>query len=250
MPWNGPFEPFARATAVVIRATWDYHQALDEYRAWLDRLDATRAFNAPDLVRWNLDKGYLTQLAARGAPIPASAVVGADAAMVAGALERMSLTEAVIKPTVGASGVGVERVSRGQETAAIARLRAVTSSPRVLVQEFLHEVAAGEIAGVFFGGTFSHGLRRVPAAGEFRVNSQYGGRMEAAPLDGDTIEIMTRVLRELPREPLYARIDGVQRNGRFVLMEVEVNEPGLGLHLAPGAGDRLAAALVTHLRAA
>jgi hypothetical protein len=130
VPWNGPFEPFARATAVVIRATWDYHQALDEYRAWLDRLDATRAFNAPDLVRWNLDKGYLTQLAARGAPIPASAVVGADAAMVAGALERMSLTEAVIKPTVGASGVGVERVSRGQETAAIARLRAVTRSPR------------------------------------------------------------------------------------------------------------------------
>jgi O-ureido-D-serine cyclo-ligase len=189
VPWNGPFEPFARATAVVIRATWDYHQALDEYRAWLDRLDATRAFNAPDLVRWNLDKGYLTELAARGAPSPASALVGADAAMVAGALERMSLTEAVIKPTVGASGVGVERVSRGQETAAIARFRAVTSSPRVLVQEFLPEVAAGEIAGVFFGG-------------------------------------------------------------RFVLMEVELNEPGLGLHLAPGAGDRFAAALVTRLRAA
>jgi hypothetical protein len=74
--------------------------------------------------------------------------------------------------------------------------------------------------------------------------------MEAAPLDGDTIEIMTRVLRELPSEPLYARIDGVQRNGRFVRMEVEVNEPGLGLHLAPDAGDRFAAALVTHLRAA
>lgn len=40
------------------------------------------------------------------------------------------------------------------------------------------------------------------------------------------------------------------RNGRFVLMEVEVNEPGLGLHLAPGAGDRFAAALVARIRAA
>jgi len=234
----------------VIRSTWDYHLALDDYRGWLARLGATRVFNAPDLVRWNLDKTYLTELAARGAPVPTCAIVEADATPVAGALERMSLTEAVIKPTVGASGVGVERIVRGREAEALARFRAATRSPRLLVQEFIPEVTAGEIAGVFFSGTFSHGLRRVPAAGEFRVNSQFGGRMEAAALDGATLEAMSRVLSSLPSEPLYARIDGVHRNGRFVLMEVEVNEPGLGLHLALGAGDRFAAALVARLRAA
>jgi len=249
-PWNGPFAPFASATAVVIRATWDYHRALDDYRTWLDRLSATRAFNAPGLVRWNLEKSYLTELAARGAPIPASAIVDADAAHVAEALARMALAEAVIKPTVGASGVGVERVSRAHEADAVARVRAVTGSPRVLVQEFIPEVAAGEIAGVFFDGAFSHGLRRVPAAGDFRVNSQYGGRMDPAPLDDATIAAMTRVLALLPSPPLYARIDGVLREGRFVLMEVEVNEPALGLHLAPGAGDRFAEALLGRLRAA
>ena len=249
-PWNGPFEPFAGAAAVVIRATWDYHRALDDYRAWLDRLNATRAFNAPGLVRWNLEKSYLTELAARGARVPASAIVDADAAQVANALAQMALAEAVIKPTVGASGVGVERVSRAHEADAVARLRAATGSPRVVVQEFIPEVAAGELAGVFFGGAFSHGLHRVPAAGEFRVNSQYGGRMEPAALDGATIAAMTRVLAMLPSQPLYARIDGVLRDSRFVLMEVEVNEPGLGLHLAPGAGDRFAEALVGRLRAA
>ncbi|MGH7344241.1 MAG: ATP-grasp domain-containing protein, partial [Candidatus Rokuibacteriota bacterium] len=133
---------------------------------------------------------------------------------------------------------------------ALARVRAVTRSPRLLVQEFVPEVAAGEIAGVFFAGVFSHGLRRVPAAGEFRVNSQYGGRMEAVALDDATTEAMRRVLGSLPGEPLYARIDGVRRDGRFVLMEVEVNEPGLGLDLAPGAGDRFADALAARLRAA
>ena len=60
--------------------------ALDDYRAWLDRLNATRAFNAPGLVRWNLEKSYLTELAARRAPVPASAIVEADAAHVAEAL--------------------------------------------------------------------------------------------------------------------------------------------------------------------
>jgi glutathione synthase/RimK-type ligase-like ATP-grasp enzyme len=103
---------------------------------------------------------------------------------------------------------------------------------------------------VFFDGVFSHGLQRVPAEGEFRVNSQFGGRMEAASLDGGTIGAMAGVLGLLPSAPLYARIDGVSRGGRFVLMEVEVNEPGLGLHLAPGAGDRFAEALAARLRAA
>jgi len=69
----------------VIRSTWDYHQALDDYRAWLDRLGAMRVFNARGLVRWNLEKSYLVELAARGAPVPASVIVEADAAMVASA---------------------------------------------------------------------------------------------------------------------------------------------------------------------
>jgi hypothetical protein len=49
------------------------------------------------------------------------------------------------------------------------------------------------------------------------------------------------------RHPLYARVDGVLRDGRFLLMEVEVNEPGLGLHLAPGAAERFATTLLARL---
>jgi glutathione synthase/RimK-type ligase-like ATP-grasp enzyme len=249
-PWNGPFAPFARASAVVIRATWDYHHALDEYRVWLDRLDSTHTFNAPRLVRWNLEKTYLHELAARGVRVPPSVVVDADAEAIAGALDRLHLVDAVIKPTVGASGVAVERVSRGREADTLSRLRSVTRSAKLLVQEFVPEVTAGEVAGVFLGGLFSHGLRRVPTPGEFRVNSQYGGRMEASTLNGATVAAMMRIVDLLPHEPLYARIDGVCRDEGFLLMEVEVNEPGLGLHLAPASGERFAAALLDHLRAA
>jgi hypothetical protein len=47
--------------------------------------------------------------------------------------------------------------------------------------------------------------------------------------------------------PLYARVDGVVADGRFVLRELEVNEPGLGLDLAPGSADRFAEALLRRL---
>jgi glutathione synthase/RimK-type ligase-like ATP-grasp enzyme len=218
--------------------------APDQYRDWLARLDPARTFNPPELVRWNLEKTYLLDLAARGATLPRSEVVPTTPRAVADALRRLGLTEAIVKPTVGASGFGVERLRPGGEAAVLDRLRAVKPIERLLVQEFVPEIAGGELAGVFFDGVFSHGLRRVPVPDEFRVNAQYGGRMEPAMLTPETVRQMTAVLALLPLRPLYARVDGVLRAGQFLLMEVEVNEPGLGLHLALGAGERLADALL------
>jgi hypothetical protein len=71
--------------------------------------------------------------------------------------------------------------------------------------------------------------------------------MEAVTLEHDVVAQMTAVLALLPERPLYARVDGVVEQGRFVLIEVEVNEPGLGLDLAPGAADRFADALLARL---
>jgi glutathione synthase/RimK-type ligase-like ATP-grasp enzyme len=246
-PWNGAFAPF-EARAVVVRATWDYHDAPDAYLVWLDRLDPRRVFNSPALIRWNLSKAYLLDLAARGAPVPRCREAAADPDAIAGALRALDLRDAVIKPLFGASGAGVERVTVDSAAPALARARSRKAFDRVLVQEFLPEIAGGELAGVFLGGTYSHGLLRAPASGEFRINSQYGGTMEAHPLPREVVDRMTDVLALLPDRPLYARIDGLVRDGQFLLMEVEVNEPALGLDLAAGAAERFAEALEHRLR--
>ena len=246
-PWNGAFAPFASATAVVIRATWDYHEAPDAYLAWLSRLDPSRTFNAPGLIRWNLAKTHVLELGARGARVPRSIEAAAEPAAIGDALDRLGLGEAVIKPIIGASGFGVERVTRGTEAAALARADASKRTARVLVQERVHGIETGELAGVFFDGCFSHGLRRTPAPGDFRVNSQYGGRMERAELPAAVVREMDGVLALLPVLPLYARVDGVADGQGFILMEVEVNEPGLGLDLVEGAADRFADALLARL---
>jgi glutathione synthase/RimK-type ligase-like ATP-grasp enzyme len=231
----------------VIRSAWDYHETPDAYLAWLDRLEPARTFNSPGLIRWNLSKAHILDLEARGATVPRSRLVAAQPAAVAAALDALGLGDAVIKPLIGASGAGVERVRRGEEADALRRAGAAKTLDRVLVQEFLTGIEGGELAGVFFDGVFSHGLRRVPAPGQFRVNSQYGGRMEAATLPPEVVAQMAAVLARLPAPALYARVDGLVRDGHFTLMELEVNEPGLGLHLAPGAADRFADALQARL---
>jgi glutathione synthase/RimK-type ligase-like ATP-grasp enzyme len=246
-PWNGDFAPFRDARAVVVRSTWDFHEAPDSYRDWIGRLDALRTFNTPDLIRWNLAKTHVLDLAGRGVRVPRTVEVAAEPAAIAAALDTLGLDDGVIKPLVGASGFGVERVRRGDERAALERAQAHKTMDRVLVQEFVSGIELGEAAGVFFDGTFSHALRRVAAPGEFRINAQYGGRMDVMALAPEIIDQMCQVLAVLPGSALYARIDGVVQGSRFVLMEVEVNEPGLGLDLVPDAADRFADALLRHL---
>jgi hypothetical protein len=55
------------------------------------------------------------------------------------------------------------------------------------------------------------------------------------------------VLDGLPEMPLYARVDLVLRDGEFVLMELEIKEPGLVLQTAPGSAERFADATIWRL---
>ena len=56
---------------VVVRSTWDYQDRPAEFLRVLETIDASgaRLVNELELMRWNLDKGYLRDLESRGVPI-------------------------------------------------------------------------------------------------------------------------------------------------------------------------------------
>ena len=58
--------------AVVIRTTWDYQKSPDEFLKVLRTIDQSRARleNSLQIVRWNLSKLYLRELAAKLALLP------------------------------------------------------------------------------------------------------------------------------------------------------------------------------------
>ncbi len=245
--WNESPEPFLTAGAVVLRSTWDYHHDLPGFRDWLDLLELTGVpvFNSPSLVRWNLDKRYLLELENRGIPVPRTVVAPEDPAELDTIFDLYGWNDAVVKPAWGASGFGVQRLCRD---AAAELLDSPDHDGRpLLIQELLPEVSLGEVSAIFFDGVFSHAVRKTPAPGEFRVNSQYGGENQLTELPDAVLSGAVEVLEALPEQPLYARIDGVVRDGRFVVMEVELHEPGLWLHLAPDSADRFAEATLQRL---
>ena len=113
-----------------------------------------------------------------------------------------------------------------------------------MVQPLIGEVRdPGEWSLLFFGGQFSHAVLKRPAAGDYRVQWEFGGSAEAMAPPRALIADAERVLAAAPGTTVYARVDGVERDGHLTLMELELIEPHLFLGWDAGAAGRLAATL-------
>ena len=242
--WNGPRAAFDGAAAVVLRSTWGYYCALAEFGAWTEAIAAsTRLFNPIGLVRWNLRKDYLGKLAAAGIRTPGTRIVAREAAAIEQVFDETGWQRAVVKPATGGGGHSVELLSRDVVGGAVPRL----TPGDVLVQEFLPEIAGGELSMVYFDGVFSHAIRKRPPKGEFRSNSRYGPTRAAETPAVEVAEQGAAALAVLPEMPLYARVDGVVRDGSLIVIEVEVLEPALFMELHPASADLFAEATLRRL---
>jgi len=251
-PWNDPgLAEFEGFDAVVLRSNWDYHLDPDGFRAWLDRLEraGARVWNPPDLVRWNLSKRYLPALRAAGVPtVPTAILDEQDPPDLAAVMARHGWRAVVVKPEIGASAHDTRLVTEETVGPAVAALASGAIRRPVIVQPFLEEITSrGEWSLVFIDGAFTHAVLKRPAPGEFRVQPRLGGTARAGPPPAAALAAARATLAALPRPALYARIDGVETGEGFLIMEVEVNEPGLFFTHAPAAAERFAEALLRAL---
>lgn len=246
--WNAPGAEWDGFDAIVLRSNWDYHFEPDAFLAWLDRLErvGARVVNPPALVRWNLSKTYLLELARAGVPTVATVILeeetrmGLEAVMAARGWSRV-----VMKPVISASAHDTRLVSAATMDEAAAALRSGAIRRPVLVQPFIEEIQTrGEWSLVFIEARPTHAVLKRPAPGEFRVQPRLGGTVETREPPDGVQAVACAALAALPVSPLYARIDGVETAAGFQVMEIEVNEPGLFFLHAPAAAARFAEALL------
>jgi glutathione synthase/RimK-type ligase-like ATP-grasp enzyme len=239
--WNDAAVDWSIFDAVLIRTTWDYFQRYDEFLHWLQRLPVP-TINARPLLRWNSDKRYLLELAQLGVDVVPAHVSSAKG--LRGLLAGMRGQELVVKPTVSGGAWNTVRGIAGE--AAFERdWSALPSSHDYLVQAFVPEIARdGEWSLMFFDGVFSHAVLKRAAEGEFRVQSQFGGSIEARKPDATILASAQRALDAVATlghaGHAYARVDGVVVEGRFKLMELEMIEPALFFAQCPAAAERFA----------
>jgi hypothetical protein len=122
----------------------------------------------------------------------------------------------------------------------------------MLIQPMMNAIATeGEYSLFYFGGAFSHAILKIPSAGDFRVQEQFGGREITIEASAEAHAVAEQALRAAPGEALYARIDMVRgADGALRLMELELIEPALFLSHAPDGGKLFADTLSARLTSA
>lgn len=246
--WSDPDVDWRQFASVVIRAAWDYHRDEARYAAWLRRCEqeGVNLWNPAATVLANIDKRYLDQFARAGvAVVPIEYVERGERQSLRALLERRNWTQAVVKPAVSASAYGTWRTSLATAADDQHQWDEDVMRHSLLLQPFADEiVASGEWSIVFFDGDYSHAVLKKPAAGEFRVQEELGGHGEPREPAAAIVEEARRVLSHAAGRLLYARVDGIERDGRFVLMELEINEPFLYIGSSSGAAERFADAII------
>jgi len=225
LAWDDPAVDPAAFDAICLRATWNYPERAEEFLAWLDRAaGVSRLFNPPAIVRANIDKRYLRDLASKGIPIIPTAFAGpGDTADLASLCDRRKWTDIVIKPAVGAGSFLTERFGEADRAEAQAFLDKHAADRAMLIQRFMPSVAtAGERAVVTIDGKVSHAVHKHP---RFAADDE---KVEGVALADDERVFAERVLELLGDEPLYARVDLIRDDdGSLLLSELEMIEPSL-----------------------
>jgi len=249
--WNDPSVDWTDFDAIIVRSTWDYHHRAAEFRSWIDALDSAGApiWNPPSVLRWNMEKTYLRHLETSGVPIvPTEWLDKGTKPDLGGLLAGRGWVDAVVKPVISAGASRTWRVSHATALDAEAQFAESLDAGDVMVQTFMPEIQTrGEWSLMFIDGDFSHAVRKMPTQGDFRVQTGFGGRSITDEPDGDVIRAAQRVLAVAPSPWLYARVDGIETDAGFVLLELEMLEPSLFFSHTESGAARFAEAIIAHL---
>ena len=250
--WNDPKVKWEAFDQVIIRSPWDYHRHQAEFLDWFTHLDrvGVSVQNPTPILRWNLDKVYLKWIEERGGSIVPTEWIEKGAPVdIKAVLEHRGWHRAVVKPTISASAHDTWITSAAQAKEHEERSRPILKRCGLMIQPFLAEIETeGEMSMLFYGGRYSHSVRKRPAAGDFRVQTDHGGTVEPATPSPATLREAQQIVDLRGDELLYARVDGVVVGDEFQLMEFEVLEPQLFFPFHPQAAERFAGAVAEALR--
>jgi hypothetical protein len=247
--WDDTSVDWNAYDAVVVRSCWDYTTRRDEFLAWA--ASVPRLHNSHEVLAWNTDKVYLRQIEAAGVPIIETRWNVADGD------DLGDHAEWVVKPTVSAGSLDTARWESPADV--YAHSAALVGAGRTsMTQPYISSVdEEGETAMLFFGGEFSHAIRKGPilVRGEgIRQDRDGRGENEVRTPTRAQHEVATAALAAVdqilghPADLAYARVDLVtDTDGSPLVIELELTEPYLFLTLADGGAGRLVDAVAARI---
>jgi glutathione synthase/RimK-type ligase-like ATP-grasp enzyme len=232
-----------------IRTIWDYYKKQDEFYQFLDEIENKNILmlNSAELVRENMHKFYLRDLIAKGINIIDTEFVdcGSNVSL-KDIMRKHKWDQIVFKPAISAGSYltsKVESYTKEFEQ----EWQSMLAERDMLVQPFHTEILKGEISNVFWGREYKYSMKKTPKQGDFRVQFNFGGNYEKHSPSEVILNECKKVMGIYGERAFYVRIDGIELNDEFKIMEVEMIEPDLYLHYFPEAKFDLAESILKKL---
>lgn len=252
IPWDRPGVDWRRYALVVVRSTWDYQHHAEKFLAVLEGIErqGVRLENGSEIVRWNMRKTYLRDLAARGIEIvPTFWRDGLSAGELLPLFEELRSEEGVIKPVMSGNAQGAWRLDAARARALAPEIEAYYAGRPLMMQSFERGIVEeGELSMVYLNGRHSHSLRKVPKAGDFRVQEEHGSEIIPIVPEPELLAAGDAAIAAIGQRLLYARADLVRSGDVFRVMELELVEPAIYLRTDPEAPERFADAIASLLQ--
>lgn len=227
--WEDNNNDWAQFDLILPLMAWDYPSNLGQFLKTIDEIEKSNVMlaNSNKFIRDNFDKSYLLRLANLGQKVPKTIMINAqNCDEILEAFDKLECDEIIIKPKIGAGAWRQARLKRGQELPLLKDL----PPDEALVQPFIESVATqGELSMLFMGGEFSHALMKTPKKGDYRSQTKYGALEKNIDPPILALNAAKQILAQYDpnNELLYARIDMVEHENDWLLMEMELIEPYL-----------------------
>ena len=232
----------------IIRSAWDYIDKRKEFIKVLKHIESTkcRLYNSSKIVNWNSDKKYLFDLQKLNVPIVPTFKV--DSGNLESIKQKFLLNnwhEIILKPSIGAGGANIEKINIEEFDSKIEQKTKEKFEGELLIQPLINSIKTkGEWSHIFIDGKRTHSLLKIPAQGDFRSHTIYGGKLKLMEPGIEDINQINSIRSKLLFDFLYVRIDVVRFQNELVVMEIESIEPILYFGLKPEAIKPFAEAIV------
>ena len=234
--WDEPDVNWINYDALIFRSTWDYFTKQDVFFVWIEDLKRKNiiTFNPLVVIKKNAHKFYLQEMESSGIKIIPSVFIPRSENIDIDTLIPYEWKKVVIKPAVSAGSYLTELFDRSESDFVSDRYTKIIKDHDMIIQKFIPEIQTpGEISMVFFDKKFSHSVIKTPKAGDFRIQSQFGGQYVSYTPSDLLVKIGTQIVESVKEDLLYARVDGVLIHDEFHLMELELIEPDLYMDYLP-----------------
>ncbi|WP_395339730.1 ATP-grasp domain-containing protein [Ningiella sp. W23] len=245
--WKNKYVDYNQYELVVVRSTWDYQQSPDAFLACLERIHFSKASleNSLALMRWNLSKAYLKDLAQENVQILDTLWYSSYRSQdIQAAFRHFQAQQLIIKPLVSANADDTFLFTLPELSVLDEALQHLFKNRPFMVQAFEASILKdGEYSLFYFSGQFSHAIRKMPASGDFRVQEEHGGQLESLSPSKAMFELAEKTLQAMPADALYARIDMLNTKMGMAIIEVELIEPSLYFNMDIESAKRFAQAI-------